>query len=75
MQSLEKILEHGLTAGQIEHGFDPLCNVWMWISKLVSKMYEVCLKNNGTVHATQTTFIAEKKALLSMMSLCLMVSK
>ena len=42
-------------------------------------MYEVCLKSNGTVpwpvHAAQTTFIAEKKALLSMMSQCLMVWK
>ena len=37
--------------------------------------YEVCLKSNGTVHAAQATFIAVKKALLSMMSQCLMVSK
>ena len=37
--------------------------------------YQVCLKSNGTVHAAQTTFIAEKKALLSMMSQCLMVWK
>ena len=38
-------------------------------------MYHVCLKSNGTVHAPRTTFIAEKKALLSMMSQCLVVSK
>ena len=37
--------------------------------------YEVCLKSKGTVHAARTTFIAEKKALLSMMLQCLMVSK
>ena len=40
--------------------------------------YEVCLKSNGTMQcasAAQTTFIAEKKALLSTMSQCLMVSK
>jgi len=30
--------------------------------------YEVYLKSNGTVHAARKTFIAEKKALLSMMS-------
>ena len=36
---------------------------------------QVCLKSNGTVHAAQTSFIAEKKALLSMMSQCLMISK
>jgi len=35
----------------------------------------VCLKSNGTVHSAQKTFIAEKKALLSMMPQCLMVSK
>ena len=34
---------------------------------------EVCLKRNGIVHGARTTFIAEKKALLSMMSQCLMV--
>ena len=39
------------------------------------RLYEVCLKSNGTVHAAGTTFIAEKKAMLSMMSQCLMVSK
>ena len=33
------------------------------------------MKSNGTVHAAWTTFIAEKKALLSMMSQYLMVSK
>ena len=38
-------------------------------------IYEVCLKINGTVHAAQTTLIAKKKSLLSMMSQCLMVSK
>ena len=38
-------------------------------------IYEVCLKSNETVHAARTTFIAEKKALLSMMSQCLVVSK
>ena len=38
-------------------------------------MYKVCLKSNGTVHPAQTTFTAEKKALLSMMSQRLMVSK
>ena len=37
--------------------------------------YEECLKSKGTEHATQTTFVAEKKALLSMMSQCFMVSK
>jgi len=37
--------------------------------------YEVCLKNNGTMHAAPKTFIAEKIALLSMMSQCLMVSQ
>ena len=37
--------------------------------------YEECLKSKGTEHATRTIFIAEKKALLSMMSQCLMVSK
>ena len=37
--------------------------------------YEVCLKSNETVDAAQTTFIPEKKALLFMMSQCLMVSK
>ena len=35
----------------------------------------MCLKSNGTVHAAQTTFIAEKKTLLSVMSECLRVSK
>jgi len=35
----------------------------------------VCLNSNRTVHAARKTFIAEKKALLSMMSQCLMVSK
>ena len=48
------------------------------IEKLQQKsghaQYEVCLKSNGTVHAARTTFIAEKKALLSMMSQCLMIS-
>ena len=39
-----------------------------------AKIYELCLKSNGTVHAARTTFITEKKALLSMMSQCLMVS-
>ena len=39
------------------------------------QLYEVCLKSNGTVHAARTTFIAEKKALLFMMSQCLIVSK
>ena len=38
-------------------------------------IYTVYLKSNATVHAARTTFIAEKKALLSMMSQCLMVSK
>ena len=33
------------------------------------------LKSNGTVVAAQTTFIAEKKALLSIISQCLTVSK
>ena len=33
------------------------------------------MKSNGTVHAARTTFIAEKKELLSMMSQCLTVSK
>ena len=33
----------------------------------------MCLKSNETVHATRTTFIAKKKALLSMTSQCLMV--
>jgi len=33
------------------------------------------LKSNETVHAARTTFIAEKTALLSMMSQCLMLSK
>ena len=36
--------------------------------------YEVCLKSNRTVYAARTTFIAEKKALLTMMSQCLLVS-
>ena len=36
--------------------------------------YEVCLKSNGTVRAARTTFSTEKKALLSRMSQCLMVS-
>ena len=35
----------------------------------------MCLKRNRTLHAARTTFIAEKKALLSMVSQCLMVSK
>ena len=35
----------------------------------------MCLKCNGTVHVARTTFITEKKALLSLMSQCLMVSK
>ena len=38
-------------------------------------VYEVYLKSNGTVHAAQKTFKAEKKALLCIMSQCLMVSK
>ena len=38
-------------------------------------LYKVCLKSNGNVHAARTTFIAEKKALISMMSQCLTVSK
>ena len=37
--------------------------------------YEVCLKNNGTVHAARTMFITEKKALLFMMSQCRIVLK
>jgi len=37
--------------------------------------YEVCLKSNGTVHSARKTFITEKKALLSMMSQRLKVSK
>ena len=41
----------------------------------ITQACEVCLKSNGTVHAAQITFIAEKKALLFMMSQCLMVSK
>ena len=41
---------------------------------MVKNKYEVCLKSNGTVHAARTT-IAEKKALLPMMSQCRMVSK
>jgi len=36
---------------------------------------EVCLKSNGCVHAARKTFIVEKKALLSMMSQYLMISK
>ena len=43
--------------------------------KFTISSYEVCLKSNGTVRTAQTIFIAEKKALLSMMSQCLMVSK
>ena len=43
--------------------------------QIFSGLYEVCLKSKGTVHDAQTNFIAEKKALLSMMSQCLMVSK
>jgi len=39
------------------------------------QMYKVCLKSNGTVHAARITFITEKKALLSMMLQCLVVSK
>ena len=39
------------------------------------KTFEVGLKSNRTVHAVQTTFIIEKKALHFMMSQCLMVSK
>ena len=35
----------------------------------------MCLKSKGTVHTARTTFIEEKKALLSIMSQCLMVSK
>ena len=38
-------------------------------------LYAECLKSNGTVHVARTTFTAEQKALLSMMSQCLMVSK
>ena len=33
------------------------------------------MKSNGTEHAARTAFIAEEKALYSMMSQCLMVSK
>ena len=42
---------------------------------LCTIIYVVCLKSNGTVHAPQTTFIAQKKALHSMMSQCFMASK
>ena len=38
-------------------------------------IYEACLKSNGTVHAARIAFMAEKKALLFMMSQCLMISK
>ena len=53
--------------------------MWKIVITLLS-IYEVCLKSNGTeqvcnVHAARATFIAEKKALLSMMSQCLMASK
>jgi len=44
-------------------------------SQSLMTSYEMCLKSNGTVHAARKTFIAEKKALISMMSQCLMVSK
>ena len=57
----------GLSSGQ-QH-----CYQSQKISKL--KIYEVCLKSNRTVHTACTAFMAEKKALLSMMSQCHMVSK
>jgi len=47
----------------------------IWKFLLQENEYEVCLKSNGTVHAGRKPFIAKKKALLSMMSQFLMVSK
>ena len=63
----------------------------MFVEKLFSKFVKIilgfllhnkkfihwhfCFFYNSTVHAARTTFIAEKKALLSMMSQCLMISK
>ena len=41
---------------------------------IINTVYEVCKKSNGTVHPVRTTFIAEKKALLSI-SQCRTVSK
>ena len=43
--------------------------------KSIFGAFKVCLKSNGTVHAARTTFIAEKKALLSLMLQYLMISK
>ena len=38
-------------------------------------IYEVSLKSNGTMHVARATFIAEKKALLSVMPQYALVSK
>ena len=54
--------------------FENINFCWSFL-QFQAQLYEVCLTSNGTVHAARTTFIAEKKALLSMMLQCPTVSK